>query len=109
MRNAFYSTLKALFGQQCCTSHALIKVGLSTSQKNCFNKTPLKWWKMLFIPPSKLFSLSRYLNFCLDFLEKTTFMTSQPDQQTITIHILPDISRSKGDQTMKFGQFIECD
>ena len=26
-----------------------------------------KWWKMLFILPKKLFSLSRYLNFYLDF------------------------------------------
>ena len=34
-------------------------------------------------------------------------MTSQPSQQTIVIHILPNISRSKGSQTMKFGQLIE--
>ena len=36
-------------------------------------------------------------------------MTSQPGQQTIAIHILPNISRSKGNQTMKFGQLIEYD
>ena len=34
-------------------------------------------------------------------------MTSQPAQQTIAIHILPNISRSKGNQAMKFGQTIE--
>ena len=34
-------------------------------------------------------------------------MTSQPGQKTITIHILPNISPSKGNQTMKFGQLIE--
>ena len=34
-------------------------------------------------------------------------MTSQPGKQTIAIHILPNISRSKGNQTTKFGQFIE--
>ena len=34
-------------------------------------------------------------------------MTSQPVQQTIAIHILPNISWSKGNQTMKFGQWIE--
>ena len=34
-------------------------------------------------------------------------MTSQPGSQTIPIHILPDISQSKGNQTMKFGQLIE--
>ena len=35
-------------------------------------------------------------------------MTSQPDLQTIAKHILPNISRSKSNQTMKFGQLIEC-
>ena len=34
-------------------------------------------------------------------------MTSQPSSETITIHILPNISRSKGNETMKFGQLIE--
>ena len=34
-------------------------------------------------------------------------MTSQPGQQIITIHIFPNISRIKGNQTMKFGQLIE--
>ena len=35
-------------------------------------------------------------------------MKSQSGKQTITIHKLPNISRSKGNQTMKFGQVIEC-
>ena len=34
-------------------------------------------------------------------------MTSQPGEKTIAIHILPNISRSKGNQAMKFGQLIE--
>ena len=34
-------------------------------------------------------------------------MTSQPGLKTIAIHILPNISQSKGNQTMKFGQLIE--
>ena len=34
-------------------------------------------------------------------------MASQPGFQTIAIHVLPNISQSKGNQTMKFGQFIE--
>ena len=34
-------------------------------------------------------------------------MTSQPGKQTIAIHILPNISRSKGNLTMKFGRLIE--
>ena len=34
-------------------------------------------------------------------------MTSQPGQQTIVIHVLPKISRSERNQTMKFGQLTE--
>ena len=34
------------------------------------------------------------------------FMTSQTGSQTNTIHILPNISRSKGNETMKFDQVI---
>ena len=34
-------------------------------------------------------------------------MTSQTGTQTITIKILLDISKSKGNQTMKFGQLTE--
>ena len=34
-------------------------------------------------------------------------MTSQPGQQIITIHILPNMSRSKDNQAMKFSQVIE--
>ena len=73
---------------------------------------------MLFIPHKKFFSFSRYLSFCFDFLVKQKnglirgitrekFMTSQPGKQTISIHILSNISLSKGSQTMKFGQSVE--
>ena len=34
-------------------------------------------------------------------------MTSQPETQTITIHILPNIPRTKGSQTMGFSQLID--
>ena len=34
-------------------------------------------------------------------------MTSQRGKETIAIHILSNISRSKGNQTMKFGQLID--
>ena len=34
-------------------------------------------------------------------------MTSQTGQQITTIHILPNISQSKGNQTTRFGQPIE--
>ena len=34
-------------------------------------------------------------------------MTSQPELQTNAVDILPNISLSKGNQAMKFGQLIE--
>ena len=34
-------------------------------------------------------------------------MTSQARQEIVQIHILPNLSRSRGNQTMKFGQLIE--
>ena len=34
-------------------------------------------------------------------------MTSETGQQIITIHKLPNISRSKGNQAIKFGKLIE--
>ena len=47
----------------------------------------------------------------LDLVRKirltSKLMTSHPGLQTIAIHILPNISHSKGNQTMKFGQLIE--
>ena len=35
-------------------------------------------------------------------------LTSQPAKQTITICILPNISRSKDNQALRFGQLIKC-
>ena len=34
-------------------------------------------------------------------------MTSHPGEKTIAIHILPNISISKGNQTIKVGQLLE--
>ena len=34
-------------------------------------------------------------------------MTSQTGKQIITIYLLPNVSRSKGNQTIKFGQSME--
>ena len=67
----------------------------------------------------KALLFSRYLNVCLDFLVtckngltiKITLisksMTPEPGKQTIAIHIKPNTSRSKGNQTMKFGLLME--
>ena len=41
----------------------------------------------------------------LRFISK--FMTPRPGKQKITIHILPNITKSIADKTMKFGQLIE--
>ena len=35
------------------------------------------------------------------------FMMSQPGKQAFVLYLLPNISRRKGNQTMKFGQLIE--
>ena len=35
-------------------------------------------------------------------------MTSQPGEQIIVIHMLPNISRSKDNETMKFAHLIDC-
>ena len=35
------------------------------------------------------------------------FMTSQLGSQTISIHILPNITQNKSNPTKKFGQLIE--
>ena len=37
----------------------------------------------------------------------SNFMASQPGYQTIVVHILPNISRSKGNQKVKVGQLME--
>ena len=34
-------------------------------------------------------------------------MASQTGQQIMKIHMLPNISRSKGNQAMKFGQLVK--
>ena len=63
---------------------------------------------MFFISRQKPFLFSKYLSFCLDFLVMyqnslirkisliSNFITSQPGWQTIVIHILPNILRTKG-------------
>ena len=72
-----------------------------------------KRWKMLFISPYKFFWFLRYLNFCPDFighvrkLKLISIMKSSAEKQIITLHILPNISRSKCNQTMKFNQLIK--
>ena len=63
----------------------------------------------------KLLSVSKYLDFYLEFLFMwktglirkirlvSKFRAPQPGKQTIARHIFHDISRGKGNQTMRFG------
>ena len=62
----------------------------------------------------KALCILRYLYFCPDFfgnvgkrLDKKANINFKTEIQRITINILPDISKSKGNQTIKFGQLIE--
>ena len=66
--------------------------------------------KVLFL--RKIFKfLSRLFVYVGKRLDKkvtvSKFMTSQTGQQIIIVHILPNIPRSKGNQTMKLSQVIE--
>ena len=47
------------------------------------------------------------LQICISVPLTLTFMTLHPGEQTISTHILPNILRSNGNQTMKLGQLIE--
>ena len=98
-------------------------VGFSPSKKKlfvCFNDSPSKMMKNAFYLILKaLFILKRYLNFVLTFWASrnnglirkirliSELMTSQLGQQKITTNILLNISRTKENQTIKFGQLRE--
>ena len=66
---------------------------------------------MIFISSQKLFSFSRYLDFCLDFLVIQKKRFHQKDKINFKIqdvaNLLPNISRSKENQAIKFGRLIE--
>ena len=97
----------------------VFKGALSGVRQFLATGSPLKLVKMLFISPQKFFLFSRCSNFRFDFfimqknslIRKITlilsFMASHPGSQIIKIHILPNIVRNKGKQTMKFGQLTE--
>ena len=68
---------------------------------------------MLFILPLKLFSFLRYLRFCTHFFGHALkrldnkakvdfkFIKLQSREKIITIHTLPNVLGSKGNQTIK--------
>ena len=47
----------------------------------------------------------KYKNGLISLFSK--LLTSQPDKQTIEIHVMHNFSKSKGKQTMKVGQLTE--
>ena len=98
------------------------KVGLSPSKKNsvtCFIKSSLKTMQKACYFILNSFCSQNIQVFVMTFWScwknrlirkirlTAKFMTSQPGQQTIAIHILTYISWSKDNQTMKLGQLIE--
>ena len=69
-------------------------------------------WKALFVIKifkvlSQLFNHVEKNGLIRNITLITKFMTSQPGWQTTTVQILPNISESKGSQTMKFCQLME--
>ena len=70
---------------------------------------PLKVTKNAFHFMLKALLVLEIFTFLSEFLVKkeNTFMTSQTEQQIIKIHILLNISRSKGNQTMRFLQLMK--
>ena len=93
-----------------------ITVGLSPFQKKLFyllQWRPFKIDENCFLFHVKISFRSKFLSYPFGHIKKngllrkirliSKFMTSQP---TITIHILSNISRNKGKQTLKFGQLI---
>ena len=83
-----------------------------------FNESHLKSFRfILFFMLFYFFVLNLFFSLIFGHVEKTASlvrlslisksMKLQLDEQTITIHKSPNISRSKGNQTMKFGQVIK--
>ena len=93
-----------------------IKGAFSDMRHFLATNSPLKLIKNAFYFTLKTFFFSRFLNFCLDFLimQKnglirkirliSKLLMSKIAKQTIAMHILPNISRSKDNQAMKTGQ-----
>ena len=99
-----------------------LKVGPHPQKKSFiyFNESPLKMIKNAFyfiLRALFVLKIFKFLSWLSGHVEKTglirnmgwtsKFMTSQSASQTIAIHILHNISWSKTNQTIKFGQLIE--
>ena len=93
----------------------IFKGALSGLKKFLANEIHLKMMKNTFYFTLESLFVLKIFNFLVMYKSSlirkirfiSKFMTSQSGQQSIAIHILPNISRSKDNQTMKFGQLIE--
>ena len=84
-------------------------------------KTLLKWWNVLFILSKKLFSFLWHSNTFSDFFGSAEKRLDQKDEVNFkiydlinyetntSVYVLPSISKSKDNQTIKFGQLVEYD
>ena len=113
----FAKFLKTIFSRRPKNCYFLkflfIKGTLSRLRQFLTTESPLKMMKNAFYFTSKAVFVLKIFKFLswlfghiskqLDRKDKVNFKF-----QTIVIHILPNISRSKENQTMKFGQVIEC-
>ena len=92
------------------------KVALSDLSQFLATESLLKMMKNAFISPYKLFLFSKFsldiwVMYKNDLIRNvriiSKFMTPQPGKQITAIHILSNISGSKGKQIIKFDQLIE--
>ena len=96
-----------------------VKGALSGFKNFLATESPLKVIKNTFYLTLKSIFVLKIFKFLCDLLVMKRnsriitirlilkYMTSQRGKQTIAIHTLPNTSRSKSNQTMTFGQFIE--
>ena len=78
----------------------MIKNPFYFTSKDLFVLKIFKFLSWIFVLVAK--RLDKKDQVSLKFYDVTVWLT-----KTIVIHIMPNISKSKGNQTMKFGQLIE--
>ena len=94
------------------TTFGLCRKSRLISKITLTSKGRVFWFQSLFREFTQCYKIRNRLlgqvyHFSLLICYPYSFMASQPGLQTIAIHILPNISRSRRNQTMKFGQLIE--
>ena len=113
-----YSTI-ILFSQKSSIIFSPFKGALSGLRQLLATEGPLKMMKNASYFTLKALFILKIFKFCPNFLViwqnglirkislVSKFVSSQPGLQTIWLHIFTNISRSKSNQELKFGQLIE--